>query len=94
MPVGISSVECVRRADRVGYIGQLCQALCLHLFVIRVLNSVFDFGFIFLLFRRAGLGVTPCANSCAKSGRKTAEILNKVFDLAKCEQRHGLQTGK
>ncbi|KAH8398843.1 hypothetical protein KR222_008768 [Zaprionus bogoriensis] len=40
----------------------------------------------------AGLGVTPCANSCAKSSRKTAKILNKVFDLAKCEQLHGLQT--
>ncbi|XP_034482597.1 uncharacterized protein LOC117788051 [Drosophila innubila] len=41
----------------------------------------------------AGLGVTPCANYCPKSGVGMAKILNTNFDLAKCEQLTGTQNG-
>ncbi|KAH8369565.1 hypothetical protein KR093_000158 [Drosophila rubida] len=41
----------------------------------------------------AGLGVTPCANYCPKSGVGMVKILNTVFDLAKCEQLTGPQNG-
>ncbi|KAH8302957.1 hypothetical protein KR044_012449 [Drosophila immigrans] len=39
----------------------------------------------------AGLGVTPCANYCPKTGVGMVKILNTVFDLAKCEQLTGSQ---
>ncbi|KAM8709822.1 hypothetical protein ACLKA7_016600 [Drosophila subpalustris] len=41
----------------------------------------------------AGLGVTPCANYCPKSGIGLVKILNTTFDLAKCEQLTGKQNG-
>ncbi|XP_034111563.1 uncharacterized protein LOC117572667 [Drosophila albomicans] len=39
----------------------------------------------------AGLGVTPCANYCQKSGGGMVTILNTVFDWAKCGQLTGSQ---
>ncbi|XP_064545701.1 uncharacterized protein LOC135433519 [Drosophila montana] len=41
----------------------------------------------------AGLGVAPCAEYCAKSGKvETTTVLSKDFDLAKCEQLPGSST--